>query len=282
MSKATNPPEDLLFGYTKEEMIDVAVDIGINLLIALVILFIGLRLAKFFSKMVRKILEKRGSDKGLISFMGSLVNGLIKVLTIVTVFSQVGIEMTSFIAILGAAGLAIGMAFSGTLSNFAGGVIILMLKPFKVGDYIEAQGESGSVTEIQIFHTILLTPDNKTIILPNGPVSTGNVTNYSAQDTRRVDFTFGFSYGENFDLARKSIMEAVNSNSHILKDPEPFVRMDSLGDSSVNVKVKVWVKSEDYWEVYHDINEKVYEKFEGTDGISMPFPQMDVHLDKVD
>lgn len=281
MPETNTPPEDILFGFTQQELIDTAVDIGINLLIALIILFIGLRLAKFFAKMVRKILEKRGSDKGLISFMGSLVSGLVKVLTIVTVFSQVGIEMTSFIAILGAAGLAIGMAFSGTLSNFAGGVIILLLKPFKVDDFIEAQGETGTVSEIQIFHTILLTTDNKTIILPNGPVSTGNITNYSTQDLRRVDFTFGFGYGEDLKLAKETVMEIVNSHPAVLKDPEPFVRLGSLGDSSVNLTVRIWAKKEDYWDIHFYVNEKVYDKFDEVEGLSIPFPQMDVHVDQV-
>jgi small conductance mechanosensitive channel len=280
MADTETPSTDVLFGYSKQEMIDFGVDIGINIIIALVILFIGFRLAKFFSRMIKKVLERRGSDKGLISFMGSLVNGLIKVLTVVTVFSQLGIEMTSFVAILGAAGLAIGLAFSGTLSNFAGGVIILLLKPFKVGDYIEAQGESGTVTEIQIFHSILLTPDNKTIILPNGPVSTGNVTNYSTQDTRRVDFTFGFGYGEDLKLAKETVLEIINSHPKVMKDPEPFIRLGSLGDSSVNLTVRIWSKKEDYWDIHFYVNEKVYEKFDEVEGLSIPFPQMDVHVDK--
>lgn len=281
MAETTETPKDLIFGFSQQELIDTAVDIGINLLIALVILFVGLRLAKFFSKMIARILESRGSDKGLISFMKSLVSGLVKVLTVITVFSQAGIEMTSFVAILGAAGLAIGMAFSGTLSNFAGGVIILLLKPFKVGDYIEAQGESGTVSEIQIFHTILLTPDNKTIILPNGPVSTGNVTNYSTQDLRRVDFTFGFGYGEDLKLAKETILEIINSHDKVLKDPEPFVRLGSLGDSSVNLTVRIWAKKEDYWDIHFYVNEKVYQKFDEVEGLSIPFPQMDVHVDQV-
>lgn len=281
MAETTETPKDLIFGFSQQELIDTAVDIGINLLIALVILFIGLRLAKFFSKMIARILESRGSDKGLISFMKSLVSGLVKVLTVITVFSQVGIEMTSFVAILGAAGLAIGMAFSGTLSNFAGGVIILLLKPFKVGDFIEAQGESGTVSEIQIFHTILLTPDNKTIILPNGPVSTGNVTNYSTQDLRRVDFTFGFGYGEDLKLAKETVLEIINSHDKVLKDPEPFVRLGSLGDSSVNLTVRIWAKKEDYWDIHFYVNEKVYQKFDEVEGLSIPFPQMDVHVDQV-
>ena len=272
--------EDKIFGYTLSEWTGMATEIGIKLVFAIVILIIGFRLAKFFANMVRKILTKRDADKGLISFIGSLINGLVKVLTVITVFSQVGIEMTSFIAILGAAGLAIGMAFSGTLSNFAGGVIILLLKPFKIGDYVEAQGESGTVTDIQIFHTILLSPDNKTIILPNGPVSTGNITNYSTQDTRRVDFTFGFGYGEDLKLAKETVLEIVKSHPKVLTDPEPFVRLGSLGDSSVNLTVRIWSKKEDYWDIHFFVNEKVYQAFDEVEGLSIPFPQMDVHVDQ--
>lgn len=272
--------ENLMLGMSQDEIIDFAVDLGINLLVAIIILFVGFKLAGILSRAVVKILEKRESAIGLITFSKSLVSAIVKVLTVITVFTQLGVEMTSFIAILGAAGFAIGMAFSGTLSNFAGGVIILILKPFKVGDYIEAQGESGTVTEIQIFHTILLTPDNKTIILPNGPVSTGNVTNYSTQDTRRVDFTFGFGYGEDLKLAKETVLEIINSHPKVMKDPEPFVRLGSLGDSSVNLTVRIWSKKEDYWDIHFYVNEKVYEKFDEVEGLSIPFPQMDVHMDQ--
>lgn len=272
--------ENLMLGMSQDEIIDFAVDLGINLLVAIIILFVGFKLAGILSRAVVKILEKRESAIGLITFSKSLVSAIVKVLTVITVFTQLGIEMTSFIAILGAAGFAIGMAFSGTLSNFAGGVIILILKPFKVGDYIEAQGESGTVTEIQIFHTILLTPDNKTIILPNGPVSTGNVTNYSTQDTRRVDFTFGFGYGEDLKFAKETVLEIINSHPKVMKDPEPFVRLGSLGDSSVNLTVRIWSKKEDYWDIHFYVNEKVYEKFDEVEGLSIPFPQMDVHVDQ--
>jgi small conductance mechanosensitive channel len=206
---------------------------------------------------------------------------MIRLLTVITVFTQLGIEMTSFIAILGAAGLAIGMAFSGTLSNLAGGVMILVFKPYKVGDFIEAQGETGTVSEIQIFHTILLTPDNKTIIVPNGPLSNGNLTNYSMQPTRRVDFTFGFGYGEDLKLAKETVLEIVKSHPKVMKDPEPFVRLGSLGDSSVNLTVRIWAKKEDYWDIHFYVNEKVYEKFDEVEGLSIPFPQMDVHVDQL-
>lgn len=267
------------FGFSQDDIWATLAEIGINLLIAVVIFIIGMRLAKFFSKMVVKILEKRDSDKGLITFMRGLVSGLVKVLTIITVFSQVGVQMTSFIAILGAAGLAIGMAFSGTLSNLAGGVMLLIFKPFKVGDYITCQGESGTVNEIQIFHTVMTTPDNKTIIIPNGPLYNGNITNFSMQPTRRVDFTFGFGYGEDYKLARDTILEIVNSHDKVFQDPAPFVKLGSLGDSSVNLTVRIWSKKEDYWDIHWYVNEQVYAKFGEIEGLSIPFPQMDVHVD---
>ncbi|WP_107037982.1 mechanosensitive ion channel family protein [Brumimicrobium mesophilum] len=268
------------FGFTQDDIWATLTEIGLNLLIAIVIFIVGMRLAKFFSKMVVKILEKKGSDAGLITFMRGLVSGLVKVLTIVTVFSQVGIEMTSFIAILGAAGLAIGMAFSGTLSNLAGGVMLLIFKPFKVGDYIQCQGESGTVNEIQIFHTVMTTPDNKTIIIPNGPLYNGNITNYSMQPTRRVDFTFGFGYGEDLKLAKQTVLDILNSHPKVMQDPAPFVKLGSLGDSSVNLTVRVWSKKEDYWDIHWYVNELIYQKFDQEiDGLSIPYPQMDVHVD---
>lgn len=280
MDNTSETKEELILGYSQSDIIDVLVDFGISVLIALIILLVGFRLARFLSKITKNVLEKRDSDQGLITFMGSLVNGIVKILTVITAFSQLGIEMTSFIAILGAAGLAIGMAFSGTLSNLAGGVMLLIFKPIKVDEYIHAQGEGGTVKEIQIFHTILLTPDNKTIILPNGPLSTGNITNFSRQDTRRVDFTFGFAYGENLKLAKETILEVINSHPQVFEDPEPFVKLGALGDSSVNLTVRIWSKKEDYWDIHFYVNEKVYEKFEETEGLSIPFPQMDVHLEK--
>lgn len=270
---------EVFFGYTQSELYDLGIDIGVNILIAVVILIIGFRLAKLFSKMTKRILEKRDSDKGLISFMGGLVGGLVKVLTLITAFSQLGIEMTSFIAILGAAGLAIGMAFSGTLSNLAGGVMLLIFKPIKVGEFIDAQGEMGTVSEIQIFHTVLLTTDNKTVIIPNGSLANGNIVNFTRQDRRRVDFQFGFGYGEDLKLAKETIMEIINSHPKVLKDPEPMVRLGELADSSVNLTVRLWSMKEDYWDIHYYVNENVYEKFNEIDGLSIPFPQVDVHME---
>ncbi len=272
---------ELLFGYTQSEIIDLIISVGINLLIAIVILFVGFKLAGIISRSLGKILEKRNSDIGLVTFLKSFIAIVIKLLTIITVFTQLGVEMTSFVAILGAAGFAIGMAFSGTLSNLAGGVMILLFKPFKVEDFIEAQGETGIVKEIQIFHTIMNTTDNKTIIIPNGPLSNGNITNYTMQEIRRVDFSFGFAYGEDYQLAKKVLMDLYLNHPKVLKDPEPFIGLGELADSSVNVTVRLWTKVEDYWDVYFYMNEKVYEKFNETEGLSIPFPQMDVHVDQV-
>ena len=192
---------------------------------------------------------------------------------------MVGIEMTSFIAILGAAGLALGLALSGTLQNFAGGVIVLIFKPFKVGDFIEAQGYSGVVKEISIFATILNTVDKKLIIIPNGPLSTGSLTNYSAEAQRRVDWTFGIAYGDDIENFKKAMNDFIAEDKRILKDPASFIGLSELGDSSVNFAVRAWVNSEDYWAVFFDMNEKVYKRF-GEYKLNIPFPQMDIHLQK--
>jgi small conductance mechanosensitive channel len=279
MKEEITKEPDVFFGYTQSELYDLGIDIGVSIIVAVVILIVGFRLAKFFGKMTARILEKRDSDKGLITFMRGLVGGLVKVLTIITAFSQLGIEMTSFIAILGAAGLAIGMAFSGTLSNLAGGVMLLIFKPIKVDEFIEAQGEMGTVSEIQIFHTILLTTDNKTVIIPNGQLANGNIINFTRQDKRRVDFQFGFAYGEDLKLAKETIMEIINSHPKVLKDPEPMVRLGELADSSVNLTVRLWSMKEDYWDIHYYVNENVYEKFNEIEGLSIPFPQVDVHME---
>jgi small conductance mechanosensitive channel len=196
---------------------------------------------------------------------------------VISALSIIGIEMTSFVAILGAAGLAVGMALSGTLQNFAGGVIILLLRPFKVGDFVEASGYTGTVDEIQIFHTTLKTPDNKTVILPNGPLASGSLINYSTEPTRRVDFTFGIAYGDDADNARSVLLTLIKADSRIMTDPEPNVFVGALADSAVNLSVRVWVRSEDYWPVFFDLTEKVYKVFPQSQ-LNFPFPQMDVHV----
>lgn len=252
---------------------------GPKLVGAIIVWILGSIVIKWMTKSFVKVLEKRKTDDSLKPFLVSLINILLKTLLVISVLSMLGVQMTSFIAILGAAGLAVGMALSGTLQNFAGGVIILLFKPFKVGDFIEAQGHSGIVKEIQIFTTILLELDNKTVIIPNGPLSTGSMINYSTEPTRRVDLSFGISYGDSVERARKVLLELFKADERILKDPAPFIGLTELADSSVNLTARVWVKSEDYWDVYFDMNEGGYNAF-NKEGISIPFPQLDVHLQK--
>ena len=262
-----------------EKGLDYSMDYGPKLLGAIVVLIIGLWIVKKITKSMGKVMEKRGIDASLRPFLLSLLSSVMKLLVVISVMSMVGIEMTSFIAILGAAGLAIGMALSGTLQNFAGGAMILIFKPYKVGDFIEAQGYMGAVKEIQIFNTIITTVDNKTIIIPNGGLSTGSMTNFSTQPERRVDFTFGIAYGDDLKKAKQLIKDIADNDSRVLKDPEPFIRMGEMADSSVNITTRLWVKAADYWDVYFDTMEAVYESY-NANGINIPFPQMDVHIQK--
>ena len=209
--------------------------------------------------------------------MKSIVNITLLVLLFLAVIGKLGIELTSFAALLASAGVAIGMALSGNLSNFAGGVIILIFRPYKVGDYIEAStGASGTVTDIQIFHTVLTTPDNKIVFAPNGNMSGAVVTNYSRKETRRLDFTFCVEYGTDFQLVRDTLMSIIEKDSRILREPAPFIELSALADSSVNIIVRVWVNASDYWGVNFDMNKNVYATF-NEKGISFPFPQLTVH-----
>lgn len=260
-------------------MIDFATKYGLRLLGAIVVLFVGLWLIGLLTRSTHKMMSRSNIEPSLNSFLKSMMNILFKILLIISVLGMMGVQMTSFIAILGAAGLAVGMALSGTLQNFAGGVMILLFKPFKVGDYISAQGHSGSVKEIQVFTTMLTTPDNKVIIIPNGGLSNGSMTNYSKQETRRVDWTFGIGYGDDYDAAKAFILELIAEDKRIHTSPEPLVALAELADSSVNITVRVWAKSSDYWGVFFEMNEKYYKRA-GKRGINIPYPQMDVHLDK--
>lgn len=250
-----------IFGITWAEFNQIVVKIGLNLIIAIAILFIGFWLAKFAGKTIKKVMNKSGMDVGLITFVASLTSTILKVLVVVTAITQLGVQMTSFVAILGAAGLAIGMAFSGTLSNFAGGVMILVFKPFKVGESIQTAGESGKVIEIAIFHTTILTGDNKTVIIPNGPLANSNIINFARAGSRRVDMVFGFGYGEDYTKAKEIIEKIIENDPRILKDRETFIGLTLLPNSTVNVAVRPWVKVDDYWPVHFDVNEKVYKAF---------------------
>lgn len=253
-----------------------AVTLGVTLLKALLVFIVGRLVISLLNRLVRKILSRRNIDPSVKTFVGSLVNVLLIVLLAVSIVAILGIETTSFAALLASAGVAVGMALSGNLSNFAGGLIILLFKPFKVGDYIEGQGESGTVREIQIFHTILTTPDNKVVYIPNGALSGGAITNYSREPLRRVDWTFGVDYGEDYQKVKGVITSIIARDARILQEPAPFVALHALADSSVNVVVRVWVASADYWDVYFDVNQAVYETF-NREGIDFPFPQLTVH-----
>jgi len=260
-----------------DQVVDYAITYGVKILLAITTLIIGLWLIRKLSRMLRRTFEKRSFDKSLQTFLVSFVGITLKILLVISVITMVGIQMTSFIALLGAAGLAFGMALSGTLQNLAGGVMILILKPFKVGDYIEAQGFAGSVKEIQIFHTILNTPDKKLIVIPNGGLSTGSLINYSAEPIRRVDWTFGIGYADDIDKAKAIIGQVITSDERALKDPEPFFGVISLGDSSVNIVARVWVEAANYWPLFFAMNEAVKKEFD-KQGISIPFPQLDAHI----
>ncbi len=259
------------------KMIDLGISVGSKILLAIVVFIVGRWIVRRLNKLLAKILEKRHVEASLSTFVKSLVNITLTLLLIIVVIGVLGIETSSFIALFASAGVAIGMALSGTLQNFAGGVMILLFKPFKVGDTIEAQGQSGTVREIQIFNTILATPDNKIIIIPNGGLSTGLMKNYSREATRRVDWEFGIAYGDDYTKAKAVIARLLDADGRVLKDPAYFIALTSLGESSVNIVVRAWVNAGDYWGVYFDMNEKVYKTF-AEENLNIPFPQLDVHL----
>lgn len=261
------------------ELTSVLVGISLKLAMAIGIFVVGFWLAKMMTKGVRRVLRARSTDESLVTFLSSLTSIVLKILVVITAVTQLGVEMTSFVALLGAAGLAIGMAFSGTLSNFAGGVMILLFKPFRVGDYVKVQGEEGTVKEILIFNTVLHTVDNKVIILANGAVANNTIINYTKEEMRRVDWKFGIGYGDELRIAKELIQRFIAEDKRILKDPAHFIGLGELADSSVNITVRAWVKTEDYWDVFFAMNERVYNEFEEA-GLSIPFPQIDVHLQK--
>ncbi|WP_319270842.1 mechanosensitive ion channel domain-containing protein [uncultured Draconibacterium sp.] len=263
-----------------ERLYDLVMTYGPKLVGAIITLIIGLWVISILRGAIRKRFEKQNVDPSLRGFLNSLIGIGLKAMLWIAVIGMMGVQMTSFVAILGAAGLAVGMALSGTLQNFAGGVMILIFKPFKVGNYISAQGHSGTVNEIQIFNTILKTPDNKTIIIPNGGLATGSMINFSAEPKRRVDFTFGIAYGDDVDKAKEVLLKLIKADERILNDPaEPFIAVSELADSSVNLVVRVWAEAANYWGIYFDLHEKVYKTFD-KEGLNIPFPQMDVHVQK--
>lgn len=257
------------------------IDFAFKLIIAILVFYAGRFIIRRLYGFISKLMHKRRIEPSLTTFVQSLVNMVLYFILVITVIGILGLETSSFLAIFASAGVAIGMALSGTLQNFAGGVLILLLKPYKVGDYIETQGYSGTVKAIQIFHTIINTPDNKSIILPNGGLSTGSINNFSMESVRRVDLTICLAYDTDFDAAREAMLEIAKSDKRVLAEEgkKPFVGLEQMADSSINFTVRVWTLSENYWPLYFTLNEEFYKQLPKR-GFSFPFPQMDVHLTK--
>ncbi len=250
---------------------------GLKVVAAIVIFIVGRWVAKAVANFIKRMMTKSKTDETLVKFVGSLSYIALLAFVIIAAINQLGIQTTSLIAILGAAGLAIGLALQGSLGNFAAGVLMIIFKTFKVGDFIEGAGVAGTVEGIQIFTTQLVTPDNKTIIVPNAKMTGDNITNYSAKGTRRVELVFGTGYGDDIDKARQVIEGVISQDDRVLEDPAPAVLVSELADSSVNFKVRVWTSADDYWGFYFDTTEKVKKQFDA-EGISIPFPQRDVHM----
>lgn len=264
------------------DVIGYLVQFGKNVLLAIVVYFVGRFIIKYAVKALRAVTQKRGVEASLTSFLNSLISISLNLLLAIIIIGILGIDTSSFLAVFASAGIAVGMALSGTLQNFAGGVLILLLKPYKVGDFIEAQGFAGTVREIQIFNTVMTTPDNQTIIIPNGPLATGSLKNSTKAPDRRVDINVEVAYGSNPDEVRKVINDIINADERIMKGPAdrvPFIPMTTMGASSIVFQMRVWAKASDYWPVKFDTTEKVYREL-GKAGIEIPFQQIDVHVKK--
>jgi small conductance mechanosensitive channel len=252
-------------------------EFGINAALALVIFIVGRIVAKIVTSGVRKALARTEMEDTLERFLCNILYAVLMVVVVIATINQLGVQTTSLLAVLGAAGLAVGLALQGSLANFAAGVLIVGFRPYKVGDFIEAGGVSGTVEEVQIFTTVLKSPDNKTIIVPNSQVMAGEIVNYSTKDTRRVDLVAGCGYDDDLDKVTRVLQDIVNGDERVLKDPAPTIAVSELADSSVNFVVRPWVKSADYWGVYFDLTETIKKRFD-QEGIAIPYPQRDVHV----
>ncbi|GDY28281.1 mechanosensitive ion channel protein [Agarivorans sp. Toyoura001] len=259
---------------------DLLMQYAINIAAAIVVLFVGMIVARVMASSVEKLMNARNLDSTISHFVGSMVKYVIVAFVIIAALSRIGIQTASFVAIIGAAGLAVGLALQGSLSNFAAGVLIIGFRPFKAGDYVEIAGTSGSVASVQIFTTVLKTPDNKQVVVPNGSVLGGNIVNYSTHPTRRVDLVVGVSYNADLAKTKAILREVCEADTRVLKDPDITIGVSELADSSVNLVVRPWVNSADYWGVYFDLNENIKVALDNA-GIEIPFPQMDIHLEKV-
>ena len=250
---------------------------GLKVVAAIAVLVVGRWVAKGLTGFTEKLMNKRQVDPTIVSFVTNITYIALLIFVVLAALGQLGIQTTSFIAVIGAAGLAIGLALQGSLSNFAAGFLMILFRPFKVGDFIEGAGVAGTVEKIQIFTTQLKTPDNKTIIIPNAKLSGDNIVNFSAKGTRRVDMVFGIGYGDDIDKARKIITDVIHNDPRVLKDPPPKIAVLTLGDSSVDFAVRPWVKVPDYWDLWFDVTETIKKRFDA-EGVSIPFPQRDVHV----
>lgn len=261
------------------KLFEFCITAGRHILIATIVFIAGKLLISLINRIVAKMLNRQHIEPSVQTFLRSLIKILLTVLLIISVIGALGVNTTSFAALLASAGVAIGMALSGNLQNFAGGLVILLFKPYRVGDWIEAQGVQGTVKEIQIFHTVLTMADNKVVYIPNGSMSTAVVVNYTRNETRRLEWTVGIDYGEDVGRAQAAIEKAIKAETRILSEPAPFVAVKELADSSVNIVVRAWVNSTDYWTVYHETLRRIYDTF-NAENINFPYPQQTVHISK--
>ena len=273
---------DMLKGMTVEDafsfILKSLTDFAWDIFIAILIFLVGRWIIRYIDKILNKVFVRKEVEVSLAGFIRSFVKGALYVVLIITLVKKVGVDTSSFVALLASAGVAIGMALSGTFQNFAGGILIMLLRPFKVGDYILTQGFEGTVKEIRLFNTLMSTTDNKQITIPNSNIINNVINNSSAETRRRIDLNVTISYGDDYDVARAALLDIVNADSRIEQDPNPpYIALSSLGDSAVNVLVRVWVPSTEYWSVYHGLNEKIYKQLPKK-GIHFPFPQLDVRI----
>lgn len=277
VTQMTESVKTALSPETAEKVWGLVEKYGLALLFALIVLIVGSWVAKLVKGIVTRLLSKRNVDPTIVGFIGNFTYILLMVFVVLAALGKLGVQTTSFVAVIGAAGLAIGLALQGSLANFAAGFLMILFRPFKKGDYIEAGGTAGIVDQIQVFTTILKTPDNRLVIVPNAKVMGDNITNYSAMDTRRIDLIFGVSYTDDIPKVKTALKQIAESDERVLKEPSPQILLGELADSSVNFIMRVWVKSGDYWPFKFDTTEKVKIEFD-KQGISIPFPQRDVHL----
>jgi small conductance mechanosensitive channel len=251
--------------------------LGLKLGACIIIYLIGRKLIKYLNYLMEKVMSRKEFDPSIASFLKSLISIILTTALIIMIVNILGINSSSFVALLASIGVAMGMALSGTLQNFAGGVMILLFRPYRVGDYILAQGQEGTVKSIQIFNTVIVTADNRTIFIPNGGLSSNTIINFNNQKNRRVEWTIGIDYGTDYDNTKTTVQRILDNDKRILSDPAPFIALKTLNESSVDLIIRVWVKKNDYWDVYFNINEQIYKEF-AAKGINIPFPQLTVHL----